>query len=303
MTRVYTQYIDTIYTCTTFIRSTLDYGDCLFDNCSITDCRKLEDVQLYAARIVTGAKRYTSHGAIYNEIGWSTLQKRRDAHKLTHFYKICHNLTPLYLSELLPPDVSTRIRNRYPLRNNFNYTPFRWHHTFFRDSFLPSTLLKWNDLPPDVRSVPSLEQFKNYVNAPLKYTTPYYYNCIPRPTAVILSQMWVDFSNLNSHLYSKNLLSTKSKIHNLKLLWNKFQYSFFQWSVYFKHWHIRNSICASYNTIILGRNTRSSSSVGFLLTSVGSNHPPIHLLSKNKLSHQSCDIKKSLKLFSHPPQR
>ena len=80
-------------------------------------------------------------------------------------------------------------------------------HEFATGTHYATTLLT-HPLPPDVRSVPSLEQFKNYVNAPLTYTTPYYYNCIPRPTAVILSQMRVGFSNLNYHLYSKNCVES-----------------------------------------------------------------------------------------------
>ncbi len=44
----------------TFIRPILEYGDVIYDACSIEDTTKLEKVQLEAARIVTGTKFRTS---------------------------------------------------------------------------------------------------------------------------------------------------------------------------------------------------------------------------------------------------
>ena len=74
----------------TFVRPLLEYGDILFDSCTKELSDKLESVQLEAARLVTGAKRYTSHQALYNELGWITLENRRkciNCKKLTAFIK------------------------------------------------------------------------------------------------------------------------------------------------------------------------------------------------------------------------
>ncbi len=56
----------------TFTRPILEYGDVIYDACSIEDTTKLEKVQLEAARIVTGTKFRTSSNKLYLELGWLT---------------------------------------------------------------------------------------------------------------------------------------------------------------------------------------------------------------------------------------
>jgi hypothetical protein len=43
---------------------------------------KLENIQLDAARIVTGGTRLTSHDSLYEETKWEKLKDRRNNHKL-----------------------------------------------------------------------------------------------------------------------------------------------------------------------------------------------------------------------------
>ena len=51
--------LETIYE--SFIRPKLEYGCQIWDDCNIQDKQRLENFQLRAARLVTGAKRGTSH--------------------------------------------------------------------------------------------------------------------------------------------------------------------------------------------------------------------------------------------------
>ena len=76
----------------------------------------MDKIQNEAARIATGATKLISLNALYNEIGWESLQDRRQDHKLTLFYKMMYNLTPLYLSSLVPKPV--RNLSQYNLRNS-----------------------------------------------------------------------------------------------------------------------------------------------------------------------------------------
>ena len=41
----------------TFVRSVLDYGDIVWDNCTSADSSKMESIQAEAARIVTGGTK------------------------------------------------------------------------------------------------------------------------------------------------------------------------------------------------------------------------------------------------------
>ena len=77
---------------------------------------ELNKIKNEAARIAVGATKLVSLRALYNEIGWESLEKRRLDRKLTLFYKMLNNLTPQYLSSLVQPPVSNL--SRYNLRNS-----------------------------------------------------------------------------------------------------------------------------------------------------------------------------------------
>ena len=69
---------------------------------------KLENIQLDAARIITGGTRLISHVSLYEETKWEKLTDRRNNHKLVLFHKMNYNKTPQYLAELIPKTVGTR---------------------------------------------------------------------------------------------------------------------------------------------------------------------------------------------------
>ena len=102
-----------------FIRPVLEYAYVVWDNCTKYEEDELEKIQLEAARIVTGTTKLVSIDNLYSETGWETLKSRRKQHKLILFYKMVNNLTPIYLSSLLPPQVGNI--SRYNLRNQDKY--------------------------------------------------------------------------------------------------------------------------------------------------------------------------------------
>ena len=63
---------------------------------------KLENVQVEAARIVTGGTRLVSLSNLYIETGRKKMKDRREKHSAIQFYKMSNNLTPQYLSNLIP---------------------------------------------------------------------------------------------------------------------------------------------------------------------------------------------------------
>ena len=100
--------LETIYI--TFIRPLLGYGDVIWDNCTQYEKEELDKIQNEAARIATGTTKLVSLHSLYNETCWVSLECRRNNHKLTLFYKMMHNITPLYLSSLIPQPVSNMSR-------------------------------------------------------------------------------------------------------------------------------------------------------------------------------------------------
>ena len=86
----------------TFIRPKLEYDSQVWDNCTQRDADLLESIQLDMARVVTGARKGTSHDLLYRETNWQTLAERRELIKFKHFIKIVNKDAPLYLQSLLP---------------------------------------------------------------------------------------------------------------------------------------------------------------------------------------------------------
>ena len=85
----------------TYIRPLLEYASEVWDGCTITDSDRLEQVQLTAARNVTGLPTFSSLCSLYSETGWETLAERRRNKKLTLLHKIINNEAPVYLQDLL----------------------------------------------------------------------------------------------------------------------------------------------------------------------------------------------------------
>ena len=103
-----------------------------------------------------------SIASLYKEIGWDSLEKRRTDHKLTLFYKMSHNLTPLYLSSLVPQSVSNI--SRYSLRNSNDLQTIDARTTLYYNSFLPSTVRAWNNVHDEAKQSDSLNTFKYCLN-------------------------------------------------------------------------------------------------------------------------------------------
>ena len=158
--------LETIYTA--FIRPLIEYGDIIWDNCSQYEKQELDKIQNEAARIATGATRLVSIRALCKEIGWDSLEKRRSNHKLTLFYKMTHNLAPLYLSSLVPRSVSNI--SCYNLRDSNNLQTIDARTTLYYNSFLPSTVRAWNNVNDEVKQSDSLKTWKFVIS---KLCNPY----------------------------------------------------------------------------------------------------------------------------------
>ena len=177
-----------------FIRPLLEYGDTIWDNCTQYEKYELYKIQNEAARIATGATKLVSLTNLYKEIGWESLSKRRSNHKLTLLYKMINHLTPIYLSSLIPAQVSSA--SRYNLRNAQNYQTIRARTNQYRDSFLPSTLHLWNNLPLEARQSNTLNSFKLFLKKDILPIPRYYYHGNRKPQ-ILHSRLRTGCSALN----------------------------------------------------------------------------------------------------------
>ncbi len=192
-----------------FVRPLMDYGGALFANEDEKDLKLLDNIQMEALHIVCGAKKKTSHDLLKREVNWPELSLRRTFQQVTFLHKLIHNKYPIYLYENLPP-----MRNhldRAERKYKFN-TPI-FDHAFYRDSVIPSSISKWNELPNHIRTVKKLDTFKYMLKR--EYVEPpkplYHYG--NRFSQMSLARIRVKFSNLNFHLFNYNLVPSPNCMH------------------------------------------------------------------------------------------
>ena len=104
--------LEIIYT--SYIRPILEYCNENWDNCTQYEKDDIEKIQKEAARIATGTTELVSTENFYGKLDGKTLDSRRKKQKLILLYKIIKNLTPQYLSSLIPATV--RDTSSYNLR-------------------------------------------------------------------------------------------------------------------------------------------------------------------------------------------
>ena len=95
---------------------------------------------------------------LYADLGWDTLQERRNKHKLVILYKIINGLTPQYLHDVMPPLIQEA--TNYILRNSNNMRNLWVNTNLFYNSFFLSSIQAWNDLSDEIKSSPSVSSFK-----------------------------------------------------------------------------------------------------------------------------------------------
>ena len=77
--------LENVFTCR--IWPIIEYGNFIYDNCPKYLSNRLEQSQMEAARICTGAIGQTSADTIVTEVGFERLECRRKFHKLIMFFK------------------------------------------------------------------------------------------------------------------------------------------------------------------------------------------------------------------------
>ena len=136
---------------------------------------------------------------LYQEIGWKPLTQRRTKHKLHMFYKMSNDLSPTYLSSLVPSSFENTV---YSLRDPQNIRPVLTRTQLYYKSFLPSSIREWNELPFECRNSDSLT---NQLNKDLP-NIPNYYSYGPRNLQIQHTRLRNECSSLNQHLFSKNII-------------------------------------------------------------------------------------------------
>lgn len=190
----------TLETCyMSFVRPIIEYGSIIYDSCNFGSSDRLEAIQLEAARLVTGAKKGTSHSALYKELGWLTLKERRTMSKLYKMYILTTKASPEYLNKIVSDfQTGSQIHTRFHSKGGLKIPLCRTE--LYMKSPVISSIQLWNNLDIQLKSAPSFSSFKDqlrkhYAKKPLPF-----HHISNRSLQVSFMQLRLGFSNLNHDL-------------------------------------------------------------------------------------------------------
>ena len=142
----------------TFIRPHLEYCSAVWDPYHVKDSELLEKTQKFGLKVCL--KDWSSdYSSLLSKANIPSLSTRRSQARLTHMYKILHELSDF-------PDVPLDLRSfHYSSRsdNSMAITPYQCRSTQFLNSFFPRTASHWNSLPRSVVSASTLASFKHAI--------------------------------------------------------------------------------------------------------------------------------------------
>lgn len=179
---------------TTYIRPQLEYCCLVYQSCTKAQQDRLEHVQRRAAVTCTGAFNRTSTTRLLDELGWSTLETRRNYYNLLQIYKMEHQLCPAYLTSLLPP--------KQGHRRVTDFRPVRCNTSKFQHSFLPAATRQWNALPNELKTAGTISTFKNGLKKKMFREKVKYYSMSKGKTSIQHTRMRLGLSHLRHQLYT-----------------------------------------------------------------------------------------------------
>ena len=109
-------------------------------------------------------------------------------------------MSPHYLTTLIQPIVGNT--STYNLRNANDIGMVHANSQLYYNSFLPSVIRKWKELPADTRQSSNIASFKTHLNRE-RIAPPSYYYAGTRDGQIYHTRLITSCSTLNRHLYSK----------------------------------------------------------------------------------------------------
>ena len=137
-----------------------------------------------------------------------SLQQRRWCRKCCYLFKITKNQSTNYLFNKIPTT-----RTVYRTKNNIDNIPrFNVKHTFFKNSFFPSTVIEWNNLDKSIRSSESFALFKKSILQFIRPTPKRTFNCHNPIGIKLILRLRLGLSNLRDHKFQHNFLDCLNPI-------------------------------------------------------------------------------------------
>ena len=181
----------------------------MFSVCNCTEGEKdvIEEINRKAIRIITGAKKGTSHELLYQECDLEPIHVRRKNHMILMLHKIlnCTKEGQLNCSHI--KKVSSR--NPYVVRNFENLCLKKCNTELYRESFLPNVIRIWNELDDVMQQIDDEFKLKWKLKNIWK-VNPMYDLEVTRLSGIHMTRLRCQNSNLKKTLYERLMSDTSS---------------------------------------------------------------------------------------------
>ena len=134
-----------------------------------------------------------------------SLQLRPCTRKLSCFYKLFKSEHPHYLIKLIPSRSSS-----YITRNIYNIPFFKTRHTFFKNSFFPSTTIEWNKFDHNIRNSSSFNIFRKSILKFIKPSANSLFDCHNPKGIKFITRLRLGLSHLREHKFKHSFLDSLS---------------------------------------------------------------------------------------------
>ena len=148
----------------TYIQPKLEYGITLWGCTTEGNLDKVQRVQNFAARLITGNFDYINYRGLelVKSLRLYTVRERRDFFLATLMFKSIHGLAPTYLSDSIVMNFDVNGYNTRSTDTMDVYIP-KPNKEIYRNSLLYKGGIIWNSLPDEVKESSNIDEFKyNY---------------------------------------------------------------------------------------------------------------------------------------------
>ena len=144
----------------TLVRPLVEYSTSVWSPNTDKYIGKIEMVQRKAARwTLDNFHTQASVTEMLTQLGWRSLEQRRNDSRLCLFYKIIHGLVAIDLPSYVEHPARTSRKNSSPLV----YQQIHTGADYYKYSFYPFAIVQWNRLPSKIALLPIFEPFKRAV--------------------------------------------------------------------------------------------------------------------------------------------
>ena len=140
----------------TLIRPKIEYASAIWDPQQAYIIDNIESLQNRAARFIfSDYSRFTSVTALKARAGLHNLSHRRKLARLSLFHRIYHH--PLLHDDFFQSPLAIFPRRDHPLK----IKRITCHTSSFANSFIPKTIIEWNQLPRNVAVESNISKFND----------------------------------------------------------------------------------------------------------------------------------------------